>query len=134
MKCWRTKRVRIMHELSVCQAMVRQVETIARTHQARGVRRVFLRVGPLSGVEPQLLARAFPLASAGTVVQQAELCIDTQPLRVHCDTCGEDSPALPNRLVCGVCGDWHTHLISGDELQLTSVELITRDEPLAFAG
>ena len=113
-----------MHELSVCQAMVAQVETIARTHGACGVRRVYLSIGPLSGVEPQLLAQAFPLACAGTVAQQAELNIETLPVRIHCDTCGEDTPALPNRLVCGVCSDWHTHLISGDELLLTSVELI----------
>ena len=134
MKCWHTKRVRPVHELSVCQAMVTQVATIAREHGARGVRRVYLRIGPLSGVEPQLLAQAFPLACAGTVAQQADLCIETLPLRVLCDTCGEESPALPNRLVCGVCGDWHTHLISGDELLLTSVELITSGEPAAFIG
>lgn len=127
-------RVRPVHELSVCQAMVTQVETIARAHGARGVRCVYLRIGPLSGIEPQLLAQAFPLACAGTVAQQADLCIETLPLRVHCDTCGEESPALPNRLVCGVCGDWHTHLISGDELLLTGVEIITSGEPAAFIG
>jgi hydrogenase nickel incorporation protein HypA/HybF len=120
-----------MHELSVCQAMITQVETIARTHGARGVRRVYLSIGPLSGVEPQLLAQAFPLACAGTVAQQAELNIESLPVRVHCDTCGEETPARPNRLVCGVCGDWHTHIISGDELLLTSVELITSSEAAA---
>ncbi len=113
-----------MHELSVCHAMVTQLEGIARGHGARGVRRVYLSIGPLSGVEPQLLAQAFPLACAGSLARLAELTIETLPVRVHCDTCGEDSPALPNRLVCGVCGDWHTRLISGDELLLTSVELI----------
>ena len=120
-----------MHELSVCQAMITQVETIARTHGARGVRRVYLSIGPLSGVEPQLLAQAFPLACTGTVAQQAELNIESLPVRVHCDTCGEETPARPNRLVCGVCGDWHTHIISGDELLLTSVELITSSEAAA---
>jgi hydrogenase nickel incorporation protein HypA/HybF len=104
--------------------MITQVETIARAHGARGVRRVYLSIGPLSGVEPQLLAQAFPLACAGTVAQQAELNIESLPVRVHCDTCGEETPARPNRLVCGVCGDWHTRIISGDELLLTSVELI----------
>jgi hydrogenase nickel incorporation protein HypA/HybF len=29
-----------------------------------------------------------------------------------------------NRLLCGACGDWHTQVISGDELLLESVELI----------
>lgn len=28
-----------------------------------------------------------------------------------------------NRLLCGACGDWHTRIISGDELLLESVEL-----------
>ena len=28
-----------------------------------------------------------------------------------------------NRLICGACGDWHTQLLSGDELILESVEL-----------
>jgi hydrogenase nickel incorporation protein HypA/HybF len=30
-----------------------------------------------------------------------------------------------NRLTCAACGDWHTRVISGDELLLESVELET---------
>jgi hydrogenase nickel incorporation protein HypA/HybF len=44
---------------------------------------------------------------------------------VRCETCGAESVALPNRLVCGACGDWHTRLVSGDEMLLASVELTT---------
>lgn len=113
-----------MHELSVCQGMLSQVEAIARAHHASAVRGIRLRIGPLSGVEPQLLEQAFPLAVAGTVAEHAALAIETLPVRVHCDTCGADTDAAPNRLLCGACGDWHTRLISGDELLLASVELI----------
>lgn len=112
-----------MHELSVCQALISQVEDIARQHQAEGVRHIIVRIGPLSGVEPELLMQAFPLASAGTVAQNSELIIERLPIRVHCESCGADTDAEPNKLVCGVCSDWHTRLVSGDEMLLASVEL-----------
>jgi hydrogenase nickel incorporation protein HypA/HybF len=116
-----------MHELSVCQGLLDQVSGIARQHQAIGVKRIRLRIGPLSGVEPQLLAQAFPLASAGSIAEHAELEIETLAVRVRCATCGAETDAAANRLVCGACGDWHTQLISGDELLLVSVELSTAD-------
>ena len=112
-----------MHELSVCQGMLSQVSTIAAEHAARTVSSITVRIGPLSGVEPALLAQAFPIASAGTVASGAELHIETLPVRVYCETCDEETDAAVNRLLCGSCGDYHTRLISGDELLLASVEL-----------
>ncbi|MHB8622671.1 MAG: hydrogenase maturation nickel metallochaperone HypA/HybF [Sulfuricaulis sp.] len=112
-----------MHELSVCQALIRELEDIARAHQAEAVKSVNLRIGPLSGVEPDLLTQAFPLAAAGTVAACSRLVIESQPIRVHCDRCGAETGAEPNKLICGACGDWHTRLLSGDEMLLASVEL-----------
>ena len=71
-----------MHELSVCQALIGQVEAIAREHQAKRVASILLGIGPLSGVEPQLLQQAFPIASAGTIADEAELLEPTCPV-VH---------------------------------------------------
>ena len=80
-------------------------------------------MGPLSGVEAQLLKHAYPVASAGTVAEGAELVIEDLPVRIKCSQCGEESEARPNKLVCNSCGDWRTKVISGDELLLMSVEL-----------
>ena len=118
-----------MHELAVCQAMMSQVETIASQHRAVRVTSITLGIGPLSGVEAQLLQHAYPIASAGTVAEGAELLIESTPIRVHCRACGEDSDALVNRLVCGRCGDWRTELLSGDEMLLVSVELDKTSPP-----
>lgn len=112
-----------MHELSICQSLLRQVESLAHEHGARGVSRIRLSVGPLSGIEISLLEQAFTLARAGTVADGAVLETVTLPVRVRCQTCAAESEALPNRLLCGVCGDWRTILLSGTELLLTSVEL-----------
>jgi len=112
-----------VHELAVCQGLLRQVEAIAREHGAERVTRIVVRIGPLSGVEPDLLAEAFPLAAAGSLAGEAELVIERLPVRVHCNTCGTESEATPNRLLCAACGDWHTRLVGGDEMLLASVEL-----------
>lgn len=112
-----------MHELSVCQALVRQLRDIAREQHAVRITRVIVQIGPLSGVEPELLRHAYPIASAGSPAADAALVLEPLPIRVHCENCGADSDASANRLLCGVCGDYRTRLISGDELLLASVEL-----------
>lgn len=112
-----------MHELAVCQALIGQVESIAHRESAARITAIHLAIGPLSGIEAELLRRAWPLAAAGTVAEQAQLLLTAAAIRVRCSTCGEESAAIANRLVCGHCGDWRTRLLSGDEMLLTRVEL-----------
>jgi hydrogenase nickel incorporation protein HypA/HybF len=118
-----------MHELAICQALMNQIEQIAAERNARSVVSIVIGMGPLSGVEAQLLKHAYPVASAGTVAEGAELVIEDLPVRVKCAQCGAESDALPNKLVCKSCGDWRTTLISGDELMLMSVELERNTAP-----
>jgi len=112
-----------MHELSICQSLMSQVENIALEHNAQNVTSITVAVGALSGVEAELLKNAYPIASAGTVAKDAELIVEALPIRVKCNQCGSESDATPNKLICKQCGDWRTTLISGDELMLMSVEL-----------
>ena len=113
-----------MHEFAVCQDMLTQIESIAAEQQAAAVDIVTVRIGPLSGIEAHLLKQAFPLAAAGTVAEKAELIIEALPIRVKCQLCGAETEAKANRLICGECGDYHTQLLSGDEMLLASVELL----------
>jgi hydrogenase nickel incorporation protein HypA/HybF len=118
-----------MHELSVCLALMAQVDRIADEHRAKRVEKIVLQIGPLSGVEPALLKNAFPLAAAGTVAEDAQLVIELSTIRVACSQCGADSDALPNRLLCGQCGDFRTRLISGEEMTLVRLELDLEQAP-----
>ncbi len=114
-----------MHELAICQALIDQVEGLARDNNAQVVKTIWLNVGPLSGAEIPLLKHAYPLAVAGTIAEGAELIIEAMAIRVRCKTCGEESEATANRLLCAECGDYHTELISGDEMVLASLEFDT---------
>lgn len=117
-----------MHELAVCQSLIDQVEAIALQKNAKIVCTIIVGIGPLSGVESQLLKNAYTVASAGTIAENAELIVEDLPVRVKCTKCGSESDALPNKLICKQCGDWRTTLISGDEMMLLSVELETSNE------
>lgn len=112
-----------MHELSVCMSLLDQVRIIANERGAGKVTRIELRVGPLSGVEPDLLRQAYPLAAAGSIAADAELVIENADIVVSCSQCGAESDAKPNRLLCASCGDFRTNVISGDEMILQRVEL-----------
>jgi hydrogenase nickel incorporation protein HypA/HybF len=117
-----------MHELSLCSALIGEVERVAREHRATRATMIRLALGPLSGAEPALLQSAFPLAAAGTLAEGAELIITEAPLVVRCNLCLHEGEAEPNRLICGKCGSWQTTLVSGDEMLLASVELIDGEE------
>ena len=119
-----------MHELSVCQALVARLDELARQRGARRVARVWLDIGPLAGIEVPLLEQAWPLAAAGGVAEGAELRVEVAPLRVRCSSCGRDSDVVPNRLSCAHCGSGRTRLLSGDELVLNRVELVSMEEAI----
>jgi len=112
-----------MHELSVCLSLLQQVETIARERNATRVTAITLNIGPLSGVEPDLLKNAYPLAAAGTLAEHAELIMNIADIVVRCSQCDSETTATPNKLLCGSCGDFRTQLVSGDEMTLMRVEL-----------
>ena len=112
-----------MHELSVCIALLESVDQVANEHAAAGVSRIIVQLGPLSGVEADLLQNAYPLAAAGTIAAEAELVIESNAIVVHCSQCGAETEASPNRLLCGTCGDFRTRVVQGDEMILKSVEL-----------
>lgn len=112
-----------MHEMAICQGLMSQVEQIALEKGASRVEHIVLSIGPLAGVEPELLNRAFEVARTDTVASDAELEIETGPVVVKCRSCGAEGEAKVNRLLCPACGDWKVNLVQGDELLLLRLEV-----------
>ena len=77
-----------MHELSICQALLRQVAKLAEGRGASVVESITIEVGPLCGVEPALLASAFGILRAGGCAAQAALVIEETPVTIGCANCG----------------------------------------------
>lgn len=116
-----------MHELNLCRTLLRQILEVADQHQALAVTLVHLKIGPLAGVEPELLKTAFTMAARGTIAQSAELSVTESQVQVYCHDCRDTYRVAPNRLCCPSCGSCSTQLASGDELVLQSVDLTLID-------
>lgn len=112
-----------MHELAVCQGLINELERLAKQHNAGRIDSIVLSIGPLSGVEPDLLKRAFEIARLDTVAKDAELEIETGPVVVECRSCGANGEVRPNYLLCPSCGDWQVNMKQGDELLLLRLEV-----------
>jgi hydrogenase nickel incorporation protein HypA/HybF len=112
-----------VHELAICQGLINQVERLAMEYKSNRIDTIVLSIGPLSGVEPPLLRRAFDIACLETVAKDAELRIETGPVVVECRSCGASGEVQANCLLCPTCGDWQVSMIQGDELLLLSIEV-----------
>jgi hydrogenase nickel incorporation protein HypA/HybF len=112
-----------MHELAICESVLQQVLAVASSRNLPHVARITLRIGPLAGVEPDLVRLAFPIVAAGTTCADASLEIEIAPVEVRCRLCDAKSGVPPNRLLCATCGTWRVKVVSGDEMLLSSVEL-----------
>jgi len=108
-----------VHEYSIACGLVQMA---LRHAQGRRVTAVNLRIGPLRQVVPSTLTLAFELAARGTQCEGAPLQLELVPCRLQCPSCAvEWTPAEPD-FRCRSCG-WPAVVLSGDELQLESIEV-----------
>jgi len=113
-----------MHEMSIVQALIEQVQVeVERSGQAGRVTRVDLAIGTLSGVHVDSLRFAFELLSPGTLVQGADLVIEQPPAHVHCQDCGAKPAIHELAMTCPSCGGGHVKIEGGTDLVLQSIEL-----------
>ena len=111
-----------MHEYSLMTALMERVEEEAASRQALAVHRVTVRIGELSGVEPDLLASAFEIVRAGTICAGADLSIERVAARWVCPACGRPVDPSNGGPRCAPCGR-PAALAAGDEILLGQIEL-----------
>lgn len=115
-----------MHEQSLVRSILRQVDSIRRDRNAEIVQSVVLTIGPLSGVDPDLLASAYDQLAIEPSVVHSELTIRQVPLLACCDACGRRQTIVDFDFRCTHC-DHNVTITSGDQLELTSVSLIVNE-------
>jgi hydrogenase nickel incorporation protein HypA/HybF len=113
-----------MHELSIALELVDVALAEARRLGDVRVVALHVRAGPLSGVVPDALRFSFDVAAAGTAVEGARLDIEPGAVAVWCSTCTEARTlADMQHRRCPVCGQPTPELLSGDDLELTALEV-----------
>jgi hydrogenase nickel incorporation protein HypA/HybF len=113
-----------MHEVGIMQSALASVLAQAHAHHARRVHRIVLRIGALSGVEPDALRFAFDVVAQDTPVAHATLDIDAVPGRAHCAACDADFGVSGGAIFeCPTCRRLSGDLRQGRELELSRIEM-----------
>lgn len=109
-----------MHELSICQAILDTVDTRAA---GRAVRRVDVRIGHLRQVVPDSLLFSWEMLTEGTELADCELVIEHVPAVVRCRSCHAETTLEFPVLACSACEGHDVELLSGEELQLATIDV-----------
>lgn len=117
-----------MHELAVAERLLEIVEQEARPYAGARVVRISLKIGQLSAVVPDALRFAFAAISRGGVAENAALEIEEVPLSIRCHACAEVFHVEDPFMVCPQCGGCDVELVSGRELEITSMEIEDGDK------
>jgi hydrogenase nickel incorporation protein HypA/HybF len=113
-----------MHELSIAEALIEQVQReVRRAGQKGPVMRLELAIGRLSGVHCDSLRFAFELVSPGTLVEGAKLDIIEPRAVCRCRRCGVAQEIDELVVECPHCHSREISIESGRDLTLQSIEL-----------
>lgn len=112
-----------MHERSLVNALLCQVETLKRRERADRVLAVHVSVGAFSGVEPDLFGSAFAEAVAASPLRGADLKMQQVPLEARCDACACEFLVERFRFCCPACDGRRVTVLRGEELMLESVTM-----------
>lgn len=113
-----------MHELSIAEALIEQVEReVHRAGRKGRVLKVELSIGRLSGVHHESLKFALDLLAPGTLVEKALVEIRRPKVVCVCGQCGGRSEIDQWPPGCPLCGSDQIMIEGGRELLLESIEL-----------
>jgi hydrogenase nickel incorporation protein HypA/HybF len=112
-----------MHEVGLMQNALAIALDYATREQASHIHQIALRVGSLSGVEPDALRFAFDVVTQGTIAEQAQLKIEFCPTVCYCIQCQSKFQPIEIGYECPTCQTWSTSILQGKELELASLEV-----------
>ncbi len=112
-----------MHELSIAQSVIDSVRTELSSRGNPRLVAVGLRVGQVSGVQPDALRFSFEVIVRDTELEDARLDIEEVPVTSRCRACEREFPVVDFDPTCPGCGSVDTRPVAGDELQLSYLEV-----------
>ncbi len=112
-----------MHEYSIVQSLLDQCEENVKANNSTKVLRVVVKIGVMSGVEPDLLKTAFDTFKEGTICEDCEYIQNIQKIKIKCLDCDTTSELEKSDYACPKCKSVELDVIDGEDLMLMQLEL-----------
>lgn len=107
-----------MHELSVAMEIISIVEKEIEKHGLSKLAEIKLRIGTLSGIDPEALKFGFSAASADTVLDGTNLDIEWVKVQGKCMACGKLFEIIDLEFMCPFCQSVNIETAAGQEMDI----------------
>lgn len=119
-----------MHEASLVQGLLKIVFNALEDYKKENPAQSDLSIvqitcegGLLASFESRTLKACFEIFTEGTPAENAELVIETSPLKCKCARCGEDFQLFERKFICPHCGSEELSFSGGHGLVLKGVKM-----------
>ena len=111
-----------MHELGLCDALLKKLRSVAKENELDGVNSMSLEIGNLSGVIPRFMEDCWQAVIDGTEFAETKLFVTSMPGTARCDDCGYEFEVNLDHMLCPQCSGKHLIPISGNDIIITQIE------------
>lgn len=115
-----------MHEMSLVRSLLSQVQAVVADYHAESADEIVVEIGPLSGVEIELVKSAFVQLACEDGQPGGQLIVHEVPLVVRCCDCDVESELSDFVFRCQKCSSGRVQVVCGDEFRFVSVSLNMR--------
>jgi hydrogenase nickel incorporation protein HypA/HybF len=121
-----------MHEFSFAYNIFKVAEATALRYNAKKISEVYLEIGELTLIVPELLKQSFKMATAGSIADGAELRIEITPGKIKCRECGKISTVSLSEeaqltglqlFQCKYCKSKNTEIIEGKKANVKNIKI-----------
>ena len=112
-----------MHEMGIANSVLEAVRNEMRRYPDKFPCKVGVRVGAMVAIDQDSLRFCFDAMILETELDKLELGIEVSPLRLRCQSCGQEFEVRDYNSRCPHCGGLEARCVSGDELELAYLEM-----------
>ncbi|TFG08395.1 MAG: hydrogenase maturation nickel metallochaperone HypA [Promethearchaeota archaeon] len=121
-----------MHEFSFAYNIFKVAEATAIKYNAQKITEVYLEIGELTLIVPELLKQSFKMATTGSIAEGAKLIIEMLPGKIKCRECGKISKVTLNEeatltglqlFQCRHCKSKNTEVIEGKKANVKNIKI-----------
>ncbi len=113
-----------MHEMGIAEELVKiAMDAIPEDMADPKIEILNLRIGKLASVVEHSLTFCFEIIVKDTPLENARLVIESVPVKIRCKVCQQEWEVDSPMFKCPDCENGEVEMISGREIEITSIEL-----------
>ena len=112
-----------MHEMGLAQNFLDIVLKTAAQHNVKKIVKITIRAGQLRGIVPEQLKFCFGFVAKDSIAEEAELIVNSLPIKGRCKGCGNEFFVKEYRFICPECENEDIEVLQGMELLVENIEV-----------